>query len=105
MKDSEEKILKAQVALYADITTADNMIKYHMNNAIGKIFKEIIEPKMYLEEGQTTVVLTKEEFNKLRASLQNLSKPDTMHREFDAWAESMYITPREEKMKIINLLS
>lgn len=104
MKTSDEKISMAQITLYEDILSADNIIKYQMNCAVNKILKELVESKYPIKDGQETVEFTVEEFNKLWSVLNNLSKSETMHKEFDSWVNSDYIKPREEKIKILHIL-
>jgi len=102
MKDAEEKILKAQVVLYQEIQEADHMILYEFMFAVKKLH-EIINSKTYPSEGET-VEFTAEEFNKLRYGLQHLSSETECSAEFHSWAESQYIQPKKDKLKILQML-
>lgn len=50
------------------------MIAYNISAKAGNLMHDIIEPKMYFKDGQTTVELTTEEFTKLRVFLAALSE-------------------------------
>lgn len=103
MTEMEEKSLKAQIELYKGIRDADNMILHTVQSTASQILNNVVKPKMYTKDGQTTVELTVEEFVKIRVALAQLST-DEGFCQMNAWIKEKYIEPKKEKQKILSIL-
>lgn len=103
MTAMEEKSLLAQIQLLKDIKDADSMIIYTVQSTASQVLNEVIKPKMYTKDGQTTVELTVEEFTKIRVALARLSS-DEGFGEMNGWIKEKHIEPKKEKQKILSML-
>lgn len=103
MTEMEEKSLKAQIELLKGIKDADNMILHTVQSTASRILNDVVKPKMYTKEGQTTVELTVEEFAKIRVCLAQLST-DEGFCQMNGWIKEKYIEPKKEKQKILSML-
>jgi len=99
----EEKSLKAQIELLKGIKDADSMILHTVQSTASQILNDIIKPKMYTKEGQTTVELTVEDFTKIRVAFARLSSEEGFC-EMNTWIKEKYIEPKKEKEKILSML-
>lgn len=103
MTEIEEKSLKTQLELLKGIKDADNMILYTVQSTATKVLKEVVNPKMYTEKGQTTVELTVEDFDKIRVCLTQLSSDDGFGK-MNEWIKEKHIEPKKEKQRILSML-
>lgn len=103
MTEMEEKSLKAQIELLKGIKEADSMILHIVQSTASQILNDVVKPKMYTKEGQTTVELTIEEFAKIRVALAQLSTDDGFCQ-MNSWIKEKYIDPKKEKQKILSML-
>lgn len=99
----EEKSLKVQIQLLIGIKDADNMILHIVQSTASQILNDVVKPKIYTKEGQTTVELTLEEFAKIRVCLAQLSSEEGFSQ-MNAWIKEKYIEPKKEKEKILKML-
>lgn len=103
MTEIELKSIKAQIDLLKGIKEADNMILHTVQSTASQILNDVIKPKMYTKEGQTTVELTVEEFTKIRVALSQLSSEEGFGQ-MNGWIKEKYIEPKKEKHRILSML-
>ncbi len=102
MTKLEEKNLKTQIELLEEIVQADDMILHLVQSESRSVLKEVIEPKMFMEEGQKTVEISAEEFTKLRLILARLSEKN--FEELNSYIKESYIDPKKQNKKILSML-
>lgn len=103
MTTIEEKSLRTQLELLSQIERCSDMIIYLMQKTAENVLKSVIQPHMYIKDGQTTVELTVDDFTELRVALVRLAS-DAGLREINSYIESSYLTPRIENKKILKML-
>lgn len=101
MKSAETRNQEAIIKLLQDIRQAEHMIAYNISAKAGNLLHDIIVPKMYFKDGQTTVELTTEEFTRLRVFLAAL-KEDKLDG-LDKWLEK-YQQEIKTKQEIYSML-
>jgi CHAD domain-containing protein len=102
MTEIEEKSLKAQLTLLEDIKEADNMIIHIVQSTVAQLYSDVVD-YISIKEGQETVELKVEDFNKIRKVLKQLRNQDGFG-ELNSWIREKYIEPKKEKLKILSML-
>lgn len=103
MTEMEEKSFKTQIELYKNINEYDNMIIHTVHDVAARLFDKIVQPKIFMKEGQTNVEFSPEEFMQLKLALIHLSS-DEGFNELDESIRERYISPKKEKLKILRML-
>lgn len=101
MNEFENKNMKTQLSLLNDIIDYDSHILHCVMNEAANIYNNIINSKFKYNDDN--VELTKDEFNIIRETLENLKSIEGM-RKINSWIGNSYIDPRIEKLKILSML-
>jgi len=103
MTEIEAKSLKTQLELYRGIVEADSMIIHTVQSTASRLLSDVITPKMKFKPGQETVELNMTEFIAIKSVVSMLST-DGGFCMMNDWIKASYITPKEEKQKILSML-
>lgn len=103
MTTIEEKSLLAQVQLLKEIVDCDNMIIHTMVQAAnGCTLPNPISSSSSPDE--VAVKFTNKQYETLAIALSNLSS-DSGLKNLNSWIDSKYISAKEEKARLLRLLS
>lgn len=103
MASAETRNIKTLLTLYEEVQQADHMILHSLRVVCSDLFEKIIKPKMWIKEDQETVILSVDEFNKIRRVFACISFEANALNQLDNMID-YYMKEKEKNEKIIQML-